>query len=1159
LINAGKMNGQEIYLGNNKLNTHKAEVKGQFVFIEKEKYYQIENFHEMPDFFMSIGSDSDHWMFISSNGSLSAGRKNRDNALFPYYTEDKIHDYHSQTGSKTYFQVHDKARCYLWEPFKKDHYSNYSISRNLYKSVYGNKLIFEELNHDLGIAFQYAWLNSAQYGFVKKSRVINIGESDIRLSILDGLKNILPYGIDYTLQNEFSNLIDAYKKNELLPESNLALFTLSAIPIDKAEPSEALKATTVWSAGIEKDSIILISDQQVRAFLACNKVEEEYNIRASRGAYFINSNIALPKNGAREWYTIADINQDSADVINLLEFISSTSKPEGFVLTDVETGTANLRKLVSFADGLQRTNSETSDARHFSNILYNIMRGGIFVNDSLFDKNDFIAYLENANTEISNKFNRLVQNMPEPVSQQDIYNLAKETGNPDFIRIAFEYLPLSYSRRHGDPSRPWNYFNIETMDSKGKLRYNYEGNWRDIFQNWEALCYSYPSYIESFIFKFVNASTIDGYNPYRIMKDGIDWEEPDHNSWTYLGYWGDHQIIYLLKLLELSSSFHPGVLDSFLSREIFTYARVPYRIKSFLEIARDPKNTIDFDDKLNQRIKQEVIIKGADARLLWNTEDTNPYRVNLTEKLLVSLLSKLSNFIPEAGIWMNTQRPEWNDANNALVGNGASMVTLYYLRQFVKFLHKSFIGQGKDTIAISEEVADLFYKTSTFYKERSLLTGNKISDRDRREFVDYCGHLHSDYRQKVYQHGFSGIKKNIPIPDLTTFFEIVLSFIEHTIKANKRQDGLYHAYNLISISDDGISIRHLHEMLEGQVAVLNSGYLSPEECLQILDQLKRSKLYRADQNSYILYPDKSLPGFTEKNIIPEEDVMNSALLRVLIEDGEESIIKKDRRGHYHFNSTFKNAKDLKLALLKLKETKYTDLIDDEMSVILALHEDVFDHQSFTGRAGTFFAYEGLGSIYWHMVSKLLLTVQECFFAAEESNADPSVVERLRNHYYDIKDGIGMNKSPELYGACPMEAYSHTPANTGVKQPGLTGQVKEDIISRLGELGIRIKAGEITFSTSLLNKKEFLEESADFVFHLPEKGWEKLQLVSQQLAFSFCQVPIVYSSSKENKIRIIYNNDESVIIDGCTIDRNISNELFGHSRNIKKVEVKIECE
>ena len=34
---------------------------------------------------------------------------------------------------------------------------------------------------------------------------------------------------------------------------------------------------------------------------------------------------------------------------------------------------------------------------------------------------------------------------------------------------------------------------------------------------------------------------------------------------------------------------------------------------------------------------------------------------------------------------MNTQRPEWNDANNALVGKGLSVVTLCYLRRFIVF------------------------------------------------------------------------------------------------------------------------------------------------------------------------------------------------------------------------------------------------------------------------------------------------------------------------------------------------------------------------------------------------------------------------------------------------------------------------------------------
>lgn len=104
----------KIFLGKNEINTRRSKVAGQFVEIDDEKYYQIQNYHEMPDFFISIVSDSNHWMFISSNGSLTAGRKNRDNALFPYYTDDKIHDYKDITGSKSYFLVEKDGKTFLW-------------------------------------------------------------------------------------------------------------------------------------------------------------------------------------------------------------------------------------------------------------------------------------------------------------------------------------------------------------------------------------------------------------------------------------------------------------------------------------------------------------------------------------------------------------------------------------------------------------------------------------------------------------------------------------------------------------------------------------------------------------------------------------------------------------------------------------------------------------------------------------------------------------------------------------------------------------------------------------------------------------------------------------------------------------------------------------
>jgi hypothetical protein len=66
------------------------KISGELVTFDNESYYKISNSHAMRPFFMTIVSDSDHWMFISSNGGLTAGRKNAEFAIFPYYTDDKI-------------------------------------------------------------------------------------------------------------------------------------------------------------------------------------------------------------------------------------------------------------------------------------------------------------------------------------------------------------------------------------------------------------------------------------------------------------------------------------------------------------------------------------------------------------------------------------------------------------------------------------------------------------------------------------------------------------------------------------------------------------------------------------------------------------------------------------------------------------------------------------------------------------------------------------------------------------------------------------------------------------------------------------------------------------------------------------------------------------
>ena len=69
-------------MGSNKINLNENLIKGKEVLINNENFYKISNVNKMRPFFMSIVSAYDHWLFISSTGALSAGRKNSDNALF---------------------------------------------------------------------------------------------------------------------------------------------------------------------------------------------------------------------------------------------------------------------------------------------------------------------------------------------------------------------------------------------------------------------------------------------------------------------------------------------------------------------------------------------------------------------------------------------------------------------------------------------------------------------------------------------------------------------------------------------------------------------------------------------------------------------------------------------------------------------------------------------------------------------------------------------------------------------------------------------------------------------------------------------------------------------------------------------------------------------
>ena len=1092
---------------------------GHYITIDGERYYCIKNYDQMQPFFISLASDTDLWMYISSSGGLTCGRRNPEQVLFPYYTDDKITEGNEHTGPKTLIRVNTDGGVVLWEPFSSRQSGKYHIQRTIAKSVVGNKLLFSEENIDLGLVFSYEWAPATNLGWVRTARLENKADYAQSVEILDGLQNVMPSGVERITQNTFSTLVDGYKRTEHVG-NGMVLFRMEAILVDRAEPSESLRCNSIYTLGLSPNSLIaspityLTSSSQLDAFRHGDLIQPEAESKGVRGAIFAHFTASLSpaslitsSPNSLQWYFVADVMQDAVAVRRSMAF-AQQADAVNLLHQALQRTTDNLRQIVAQNDGVQHTADEANDARHFANTLFNTMRGGFYCDNYQISGSAFAAHVALFNHALAEKHHTFLTSLPETLSYAQLDELVQDRQDHQLHRLFMEYLPLTFSRRHGDPSRPWNLFDIRVKDKDGNYIISYQGNWRDIFQNWEALSLSYPDYTNSIIAKFLNATTADGYNPYKVTSEGIDWEviEPE-NPWSNIGYWGDHQIIYLCRLLELSHAHNPMALRDMLGMREFAFAAVPYRFKSYSDIVHDPKNTILFDQAAHDSIFEQIPIYGQDARLLM-AKDGQPLLVTFTEKLLITLLTKLSNFIPEAGIWMNTLRPEWNDANNALVGNGASMVTLYYMRRFVAFLIELYGGTTQasspnsliasspisDTYALSEEVVCLLrdiLQAMVNHLPEDANAAILFTNQTRRSFTDQMGRAGEKYRNAVYA-GHSGKKVEVDASLISQFLCMTLDFLDQSIAVNKREDGLYHAYNLVKFDKGTVSISHLYEMLEGQVAVLSSRLLDAEQAVELLRAMRQSALYREDQRSYMLYPARKRASFLEMNNLPKEAIELPIVQRLLAAQATD-ILLQDCEGNVHFSADFNNADFL---LRAIQKSDY-DISAEETQQLLDIYEQIFNHHAFTGRSGTFYKYEGLGCIYWHMVSKLLLAVGECIsnsllasgLTAQGGLTSNSVaVSSLIAHYREIREGIGSHKTPAEYGSFPFDAYSHTPSMAGVQQPGMTGQVKEDIISRFFELGVYVQDGQIIFCPTMLTEADFRDG---------------------ELRFSYCGTEIIY--------------------------------------------------
>ena len=1102
----------------------------------------------MQPFLMSVVSDSNLWLFVGSNGGFTAGRVDPDHAIFPYQTADKILAQPKSSGMLSLVQVEGQ----IWEPWAAD-CPQAGITRNLYKHVAGTSVLFEEINPHLNLIFRCELAISERFGLVRSCRLQNLSNKPRSIHLLDGWNHLLPSGVTQETYSRYSYLAAAYMRHEALPGCGLGIYTLNAGITDRAEPCESLRVACAWSLGLDP-STLLLSDYQVDTFRRGGEIRGESEVRGVFGAHLLVADLTLEPAECHSWFVIADTGLDHAELCALRAVLREPETLREEITADLEAGVMALKKRIAGAGAIQQSAEFRTSAHHFANVLFNCMRGGTLHDNYRFPSGDFRAFLKCRNLRLMRKHHDWVLGLPELCTLDQLATLAETCGDPQLVRLAGEYLPICFSRRHGDPSRPWNRFEIHTKDEQGRPLFAYAGNWRDIFQNWESLAYSYPRCFEPMISIFLNASTADGYNPYRITRAGVDWEVFDPaDPWSHIGYWGDHQIIYLLRLLEGQERFSPGRLSSRLNTAGYTYANVPYEIGGYDELVRDPKHSIHFNEALHATLMERSRSIGGDGKLLAD-DAGDQVLVTLAEKLLVPLLVKLSNLVPGGGIWLNTQRPEWNDANNALAGWGLSVVTVCYIRRYLVFLQAIFDARAETELALTKPVAELLASLSEILPQSTV---GGLDNCTRLRCTEALGRAGEKHRQAFYARNAPDVT-SVSIHAVRSFFTVALAATDATLLANRRTEALFHSYNFLEIQSNAAIVHPLDLMLEGQVAALSSGILKPGEAITLLSAMRDSPLYRQDQNSYLLYPDREITPFLQRNTLPENwESKIPSLAKLLSDTNCLDLIRLDREGRAHFHPDLTNARDLQEMLDRLTTNPCDEAaVVADRDAVHQLWEDIFHHRSFTGRSGAMFAFEGLGSIYWHMVAKLLLAVQEIHSLAASETPNSKESKRLATIYEDVRNGLGFTKSSKTYGAFPTDPYSHTPRHRGAQQPGMTGQVKEEILTRMGELGVLIENGCVRFEPILLKRTEFFATPHAFEFinlHGDLRTWN---LAAGSLAFTAFQVPVCYALGEHHAITLEFSDGRSLTLEGNLLPLENSQSLFDRNGSIQTITVTI---
>ncbi|MDE6639089.1 MAG: cellobiose phosphorylase [Acetatifactor sp.] len=851
----------------------------------------IENYTEVPAFSSFLPGLSGVkgipvWSFYTNRGQgiNSFGIHNKGNAIMEFNPANTAYENTPIKGFRTFVRV-DGA---YYEPF-----CTYMPAAKRRMEIEKNVLTISEEGHGLKITVCYIILPRENIGaLVRRVTVENRDNAVHELEILDGMPQIIPYGIQNGEYKEMSNLLKSYVDIKNI-ENNAPYYTKRPSSDDSAEMAEieggyfyfAVAGGEILPVIYDKNVVFACDNSMINAVTFREKgldgvLAEKQCFANKVPCGFIPVKVTLAGGDKYEFAAFSGF----ASSVNLLNEKAKSFCAEEYVNRKIEEA----RELVSSFTGDVWTKSANPLFDQYMEQCYldNFLRGGI----------------------------------PFVIGQGD---------NKAVVHL--------FSRKHGDPERDYNFFSIA-----GEYYSQGNGNYRDVCQNRRNDVFFNPAIEDFNVRHFYSLVQMDGYNPLEIRpctfvisgenrKAAAELvaehvEDPEGKIANVLnkpftpgqitnviaahqmkvkgdeeklvngliglaeeqieavfkeGYWSDHWD-YNLDLVENYLLIYPD------RREKLLFEDDSYGFYDSIGVVRPRKDTYVINKGRVRQYDSLYHCKEKGERSGFSENGTNWLKDRQGNKITTTLFGKMMTLAVNKfalldsfgmGIEMEGGRPGWNDAMNGLPGLfGSGMPETLELKRLVDFL------RGEAAMHSPEAETELPMELAAFMRDIYALLQEELSDF---EYWDQAAARRESFREEI-RFEVSGNRTSLPFGEISRTLEAFSEKLNRAVeKAMEYGQGIMPTYFTFEASEfekvlneDGtprispcglpgarvkkFSLVQMPRFLEGPARMLSAcGKEDRKKAAEMCDKIKKTDIYDSKLKMY--KTSESIEGISMEN------------------------------------------------------------------------------------------------------------------------------------------------------------------------------------------------------------------------------------------------------------------------------------------------------